>query len=62
MTKLELCQTETGCLLTFVEVPEEEEFAPTGRGRADVTKKIDAGVPEHTVKAQHHLQTGMNAG
>lgn len=60
-TKLELCQTEAGCLLTFVEVPKEEEFAPTGCGRADVTKKIDAGVPEHAVEAQHHLQTGMNA-
>lgn len=45
-------------LLTFVEVPEEEEFPPAGRGGADVTEKVDAGVPEDAVEAQHHLQTG----
>lgn len=42
-------------LLTFVEVPEEEEFAPTCSGGADVTEQVNARVPEHAVKAQHHL-------
>lgn len=37
-------------LFTFVEVPEEEEFAPTCRGGADMTKQVDTGIPEHTVK------------
>lgn len=45
-------------LVTFVEVPEEEEFSPTCRGGADMTKQVDTGIPEHTVETQHHLQTG----
>lgn len=53
--------TETGRLHTFVEVPEEEELTPAGRGGADVTEQIDARVPEHAVEAQHHLQTGREA-
>lgn len=57
MTKLGLSPS----LHTFVEVPEEEEFAPAGRGGADVAEQIDAGVPEHAVEAQHHLQTGRDA-
>lgn len=57
VTKLGLSRS----LHTFVEVPEEEEFAPAGRGGADVTEQIDARVPEHAVEAQHHLQTGRDA-
>lgn len=57
MTKLGLSPS----LHTFVEVPEEEEFAPAGRGGADVAEQIDAGVPEDAVEAQHHLQTGRDA-
>lgn len=48
---------EAASALTFVEVPEEEELAPAGRGGADVTEQVDAGVPEHAVEAQHHLRT-----
>lgn len=44
-------------LFTFVKVPEEEEFTPTRCGGADVAEQVDAGIPEHAVKAQHHLQT-----
>ena len=40
----------------LVEVPEEEEFPTTGCRAAHVTKEVGAGVPEYTVKAQHHLQ------
>lgn len=48
-------ESKTGSLLTFVEVPEEEELTPTRRGGADVTKQVDAGIPEHAVETQHHL-------
>lgn len=52
------CKTKRGSLVTFIEVPEEEEFAPTCCGGADMTEQVDAGIPEHAVEAQHHLQTG----
>lgn len=51
---------KTGSLVTFVEVPEEEEFAATRCGGADVTKQVDAGIPEHAVEAQHHLRAGSS--
>lgn len=44
--------------LTFVEVPEEEELPPAGRGAAHVAKQVHTGVPEDPVETQHHLQTG----
>lgn len=44
-------------LVTFIEVPEEEEFAPTCRGGADVTEQVNAGIPEHAVETQNDLQT-----
>lgn len=45
-----------GCLVTFIKIPEEEEFSSACSGGADVTKQIHTGIPEHTVKTQHHLQ------
>lgn len=45
-------------VLTFVEVPEEEEFSPAGCSTAHMAKQVHTGVPEHTVKTQHHLVTG----
>lgn len=45
-----------GCFpVTFVEVPEKEEFAPAGCGGTHVTEQVNAGIPEHPVKTQHHL-------
>lgn len=55
--RLQRCETKK-TLFTFVKVPEEEEFTPTRCGGADVAEQVDAGIPEHAVKAQHHLQTG----
>lgn len=48
-------ETTSDPLFTFVEVPEEEEFAPACRGGADMTKQVDTWIPEHAVKTQHHL-------
>ena len=47
--------------LTFVEVPEEEQFAAAGSGGAHVTKQVHTGVPEDTVETQHHLEEGNGA-
>ena len=40
----------------FVQVPEEEQLSSWRRGAAHVTKQVGWWVPEHTVKAQHHLE------
>lgn len=42
-------------LLTFVQVPEEEQLASTCCGGADMTEQVDAWIPEDPVKTQHHL-------
>lgn len=55
LTYKQQCETKRGSLVTFIEVPEEEEFAPTCCGGADMTEQVDAGIPEHAVEAQHHL-------
>lgn len=46
------CQQHRG----LVEVPEKKELPTTGCCAAHMTKQVGAGIPEHSVKAQHHLQ------
>jgi len=41
----------------LVQVPEEKQLPPTRCCTAHVTKQVGIGVPEHTVKTQHHLST-----
>lgn len=51
-------EAEQSLLLTFVEVPEQEELAPTCSRASHMAEQIDTGVPEDTVETQHHLVAG----
>lgn len=44
-------------VITFIQIPEEKEFAPACSCGADMTEQVNTWVPEHTVKTQHHLKT-----
>ena len=39
----------------LVQVPEQEQLAPAGRGGADMTEQVGGAVPEYPVKAEDHL-------
>lgn len=41
---------------TFIEVPEEKQFPSTSRGTSHVSKEVNAGIPEYSIKTQHHLE------
>ena len=43
----------------LVEVPEEEQFAPTRCRTANVAEQVGVRVPEDTVETQHHLRGEM---
>lgn len=45
-----MTETTTLTIITFVEVPEQEEFTPARSSGADMTKQVHTGIPEHTIK------------
>lgn len=46
-------------MITFVEIPEEKQFPSTGRGTSHMSKEVNTGVPEYSIKTQHHLGQGQ---
>lgn len=46
-------------MITFVEVPEEKQFPSTGCGTSHMSKEVNTGVPEYSIKTQHHLGQGQ---
>ena len=41
----------------LVKIPEEEQLPSTGSRAAYMAKQVCVGVPKHTVKTKHHLET-----
>lgn len=46
-------------MITFVEIPEEKQFPSTGCGTSHMSKEVNTGVPEYSIKTQHHLGQGQ---